>query len=94
VAVGEDEHVIELRLRTGPVVAFDGRVLEVFDGGTSRRAHVSLIGPTELSLAPGGGLVLALPSLELELSFDPAEARSGERLATALADARAADLRP
>jgi hypothetical protein len=93
VAVGEDESVIELRLRNGPVVAFDGRVLEVFDGGTSRRAHVSLLGEAELSSAPGGGLVLALPELELELAFDRAEARSGERLATALADAQAADRR-
>jgi len=83
--------VIEVRLNGGPVVAFDGRVLEVFDGGTSTRAHVSLLGTAEVSDGPGGGLVLALPSLDLRLVFDRAEARSGERLAAALADARAAD---
>jgi hypothetical protein len=83
--------MIEVRLRSGPVVAFDGRVLEVFDGQTSRRAHVSLLEPPELSPAGGGGVVLALPSLGLELSFDAAEARSGERLASALAESLTAD---
>jgi hypothetical protein len=85
--------MIELRLRSGPVVAFDGRVLEVFDGQASRRAHVSLLEPPELSPTRDGGVLLAIPSLGLELSFDATEARSGERLASALAEALVTDRR-
>lgn len=67
--------MLELRLHSGQVIAFDGRVLEVFaDGETSRRFHVAQLPPLE----------------ELALEFAPEEAPARNRLLAALADARAA----
>lgn len=76
--------MLELRLRSGQVVAFDGRVLEVFaDDEPSARFHVEQLGAVE----PGAGEVLLHPAAE-PLLFAPGEEPARARLLAAIADAR------
>jgi hypothetical protein len=86
--------VLELRLRTGTVVAFDGRVVEVFAGESgSTRLHVSQL--TEPTVADGenGEHVVRLRPSSVELRFAASEANARRRLLVALEEARAADAR-
>jgi ABC-type hemin transport system ATPase subunit len=84
--------MLELRLRSGAVVAFDGRVLEVFDtDGGSRRFHVARLStPKLVEESDGQGrIVLDDPSLALDVSHS--EAPACKRLIAAVEQARAAD---
>ena len=83
--------MLELRLQSGTVVAFDGRVLEVFDGdGGSRRFHVSgLSGPRLAERPDGASIVLDEPPLQLPVTA--AETPASARLVAAIERARAAD---
>ena len=76
--------MLELRLRSGQVVAFDGRVLEVFSGGEpSARFHVEQLGAVEA----GDGEVVLHPDAE-PLVFAPGEEPARSRLLAAIDTAR------
>ena len=68
--------MLELRLQTGPVVAFDGRIVEIFsDGDPSLRFHVAQLGAPELRAADDGrALVLAHGTVVLPIADEDAPA--------------------
>jgi hypothetical protein len=83
--------MLELRLRCGQVVSFDGRVVEVFGaGGPSTRFHIEQLEAPEPVEAPDGGLVLALENGSATLLFAREEAPACARLVAALAAAHSA----
>ena len=83
--------MLELNLRSGAVVAFDGRVVEVFaDGGSSRRFHIAHLDAPETLDAPDGVRTLALDNGAVTLTFACEEAPACARLLAAMAEARAA----
>ena len=82
--------MLELRLRSGQVVAFDGRVLEVFaDGEPSRRFHVAQLPRVERHESPEG-FTVSLGDGSVTLTFAREEAPTCTRFLSALADARGA----
>jgi hypothetical protein len=83
--------MLELRLRSGTVVAFDGRVVEIFaEREPSRRFHIAQLGAPEAVENAGGGRTLRLGDGRMTLSFSREEAPACARLLAAIADARAA----
>jgi hypothetical protein len=83
--------VLELRLRSGQVVAFDGRVVEVFAAnGSSCRLHIVQLSPAGSVASTDGGSTLALGDCTVVLSFAREEAPACARLLAALGEARAA----
>jgi hypothetical protein len=83
--------VLELNLRSGTVVAFDGRVVEVFaDGGSSRRFHIAHLDAPEAVEGTDGVRRLALENGTVTLTFACEEAPACARLLAAMAEARAA----
>jgi hypothetical protein len=83
--------MLELSLRSGQVVAFDGRVVEVFGARrASRRFHIAQLGPIEEVEAPDGSRTLELDEGAVMLEFAREEAPACARLVAAFADARAA----
>jgi len=83
--------MLELRLRSGQVVAFDGRVVEVFaEREPSRRFHVAQLRASEPVETTDGGRALVLEQGGVALSFAREEAPACARLLAAIADARAA----
>jgi hypothetical protein len=86
--------VLELRLRTGTVVTFDGRVVEVFAGeGGSARLHVSQLTDPAVADGENGERVVTLRPSSVVLRFAASEAHARRRLLAALDEARAADAR-
>jgi len=83
--------MLELRLRSGMVVSFDGRVLEVFDGGGSRRYHVTGLSAPLLLDGPDGTARIELDEPPLQLPVAPSERPACARLVAAIDQARAAD---
>jgi len=82
--------MLEVHLRSGPVVAFDGRVVEVFaDGEPSRRFHIARIGAPEAAETADGGRTLTLQGGAATLSFAREEAPACARLLAAIGPARA-----
>ena len=83
--------MLELRLRSGQIVTFDGRIVEVFgsDGGPGARLHIAKVDPARV-VEPDGSSSLSL-TRRASLRFTPEEAPACERLLAALADARRAD---
>jgi hypothetical protein len=85
--------MLELRLRCGKVVAFDGRVVEVFAVcGPSNRFHLAQLNAIEAVEGADG-----VTEVELEgvtLAFAPEEAPACARLVAALAQAQEALERP
>ena len=87
--------MLELRLHSGTVVAFDGRVLEIFDAAeASRRFHVAQLSATDPVAAAGAGCTLELGDGSIVLSFAPEEAPACARLLATIAQARAALAHP
>ena len=83
--------MLELRLRSGQVVSFDGRVLEVFaDGEPSRRFHIVQIRGSEPVGLADGVQTLSLENGSVMLSFARDEAPACARLVAAIGEARAA----
>lgn len=83
--------MLELRLRSGQVVSFDGRVVEVFaEQEPSRRFHIAQLTAPEPVEAADGARILALENGAVTLSFAREEAPACARLVAAIADARAA----
>jgi hypothetical protein len=82
--------MLELNLRSGQVVAFDGRVLEVFaDGDASRRFHVAQLEGADPVEAVDGARVLSLDD-GTAVAFAPEEAPACARLGAAISEARTA----
>jgi hypothetical protein len=76
--VGEDLGMLELRLRSGEIVAFDGRILEVFaPSGAVERLHIVHGEATRAALA--------------RLHFAREEAPARARLLAAIEQAQQAD---
>ena len=87
--------MLELRLRAGTVIAFDGRVLEIFDTtDASRRFHIAQLSATESVETADGGRTLALGEGSVILAFARDEAPACARLFAAIAEAQAALARP
>jgi hypothetical protein len=94
---GEDDGMLELRLRSGQVVSFDGRIVEVFaQGRPSERFHVAQLAvptPTPVE-ADAGACTLGFEEGAARLFFAREEAPACSRLVTAIAEAVAAIQRP
>jgi hypothetical protein len=87
--------MLGVRLRSGQVVAFDGRVIEVFvEREPSRRFHLDQLGAIEAVEAEGGGSRVELGDGVVTLAFAREEAPACARLLAAIAEARAALERP
>jgi hypothetical protein len=87
--------MLELRLRSGAVVAFDGRVLEIFGAlGGSRRYHVARMSTPRLVEEPDGQGQIMLDDLNLALDIARSETPACKRLIAAVEQARAADDHP
>jgi len=86
--------MLELRLRSGQIVSFDGRIVEIFasNGGAGMRLHIAKLDPTH-AVEPDGSSTVALTGDGLRLHFRAEEAAARERLLNAIADARRADAR-
>jgi hypothetical protein len=81
--------MLELRLRSGQVISFDGRVVEVFaEGEASRRFHVAQVSLREAVTAPGGDVTVELENVPVRLRFAREEAPACTRFLNVLADAR------
>jgi hypothetical protein len=91
--VTDDRGMLELRLRSGAVVAFDGRILEVFDMGPSRRFHVARLDDPLVADHADGSRTVTLEHGLLSISFAREERPACDRLLVALAGARTADER-
>ena len=84
--------MLELRLRSGAVVAFDGRVLEVFDTvGEGRRYHIARLSTPRLVEDPDGQGQFMLDDLNLALDIARSETPACRRLIAAVERAHAAD---
>ena len=80
--------MIELSLRSGAVVAFDGRILEIFSTDYPRgRFHVAQLGPPRLIERPGGSTEVCFDGWPQGITFAAAESPSAVRLLALLAEA-------
>jgi hypothetical protein len=85
--------MLELRLRSGQIVSFDGRVIEVFArDGACERLHIAHLEAVRTDTADGAA-TLTLGAAGTRVEFAPAEAQACRRLLAAIEDARAADER-
>jgi hypothetical protein len=88
--MSHDKGMLEVQLRSGQVVAFDGRVLEVFaDGMASRRFHLAQLSRLEAVEAADGAHDVVLEEGAVTLAFAPEEKPACARLLAAVADAQA-----
>jgi len=85
--------MLELRLSSGQIVSFDGRVVEVFapDGACSR-LHVAHLDAVRADAADGAS-TLTLRAGGVRVQFAATESRACQRLLAAIADAQAAESR-
>jgi hypothetical protein len=83
--------MLEVQLRSGQVVAFDGRVVEVFaENGPSRRFHLAQLDGVEAVDTADGACAVALEDGAVTLAFAREEKPACARLLAAIAEARAA----
>ena len=89
--MSHDEGMLEVHLRSGQVVAFDGRVVEVFaHGRASRRFHLAQLSALEAVETASGAHEVALEEGAVTLAFAREETPACARLLVAIAEARAA----
>jgi len=82
--------MLELRLRSGEIVAFDGRILEVFGPtGRGERLHVAQLVPAVVEEDDGAASV-AFGAAGVRVRFTREEAPARARLLAAVAEARRA----
>jgi hypothetical protein len=90
-SVSEDQPMLELRLRSGEIVAFYGRILEVFaPSGIGARLHVAQIEAAGTVKANGAAIVTFRGS-RARLHFTREEAPAYARLLAAIHQAQRAD---
>jgi hypothetical protein len=83
--------MVELRLRSGEIVSFDGRVLEVFPrAGPGGRLHVARLEVARAAEDDGGSTV-TFGGADLRVRFARDEAPACARLLAAIAQAQRAD---
>ena len=83
--------MLELRLRSGTVIAFDGRIVEVFaEHMPSLRFHIAQLTATDSVETADGARTLTLGAGMEALSFAREEAPACARLLAAIDEARAA----
>ena len=83
--------MLEVQLRSGQVVAFDGRVVEVFVGhGPSHRFHLAQLGAVDAVDTADGACAVALEDGAVALAFAREERPACARLLAAISEARAA----
>jgi hypothetical protein len=83
--------MIELRLRSGQIVAFDGRVVEVFDSASAaERIHVAQAEAVSATDSNGGSTI-EFRNCSTLLRFAREEAPARARLLAAIESAREAD---
>ncbi len=83
--------MLEVRLRSGTVVSFDGRVVEIFaEREPSRRFHIAQLSAPEAVESADGARTLAFEHESVTLSFAREETPACTRLLAAIADARGA----
>lgn len=83
--------MVELHLRSGQVVAFDGRVVEIFHGGrTSGRLHLAQLPELRAVEKEDGVREISLADAGVTLAFAREEGPACARLLAAIAEARAA----
>ena len=88
-----DDGMLELRLRSGDVLAFDGRVLELFGDGASFRFHVARVTIPRLVADSGEPhLVFDDPPFAVELARE--DLPGCRRLVAAIEQAKARDAEP
>ena len=88
--MADDQGMLELRLTSGAVVAFDGRILEVLDRGPGRRFHVAQLGDPLVTEHADGSRTVVLDDPTVSVHFKRAEVPALNRLLVALASARGA----
>ena len=82
--------MLELRLRSGEIVAFDGRILEVFfSSGACERLHVAHVEVTR-AVRANGDSTLAFGRSRVRLGFTREEAPACARLLAAIEQAERA----
>jgi hypothetical protein len=87
--------MLEVQLRSGQVVAFDGRVVEIFaEGGPSRRFHLGQLGTVESVETADGAHTVALGDGAVTLAFAREEGPACARLLAAIAASQGALERP
>jgi hypothetical protein len=87
--------MLEVRLRSRQVVAFDGRVVEVFaEGGPSHRFHLAQLDMIEAVESADGVTAVELEEGAATIVFAAEEAPACARLLAAIAQAQAALARP
>ena len=83
--------MLEMHLRSGQVVAFDGRVVEVFlENGPSRRFHLAQLDGVDAVETADGACAVALEDGAVTLDFAREERPTCARLLAAIAEAREA----
>ena len=83
--------MLELRLHSGTLIAFDGRVVELFaEREPSRRFHVARLSAPEAAESADGVRTLTFEHESLTLSFAREEAPACARLLAAITEARSA----
>jgi hypothetical protein len=81
--------MLELALRSGSVITFDGVVLEIFDPArASSRFHVAQLGAPQSVETADGARTLSLGDGSITLSFAREEAPACARLLAAIAGAQ------
>ena len=87
--------MLEVRLRSGQVVTFDGRVVEAFaEGAASRRFHLAQLNRVEAVQTADGGTTVELEGGAVTLAFSPEEVPACTRLLAAISEALLAVERP
>lgn len=82
--------MLEVRLRSGTVVAFDGRIVEVFaEHQPSRRFHIAHLAAPEALDTDDGRRALTLDHGTVTVTFAREEAPACARLLASIAEARA-----
>jgi len=87
--VQDGNGMLEVHLHSGQVVAFDGRVVEVFaPGGLGHRFHIAQLSTVEVVDGAAGVRTLVLEDGAVELVFAREQAPAFARLLAAIAQAR------
>ena len=81
--------MLEQRLRSGDIVTFDGRILEVFpSAGGNARVHVAQLDPVVRVVDDAGSATVTFGGTGVGVRFGRTEAPACDRLLAAISEAR------